>query len=644
MAIPTNYDIALYVDGVNIISHCPYEAMDLDDLVHDPSTFSFKVENASALTIEQNAEVLVFSMSTSPVRLIFSGYILALRQSKRDNGITVEYEVDCEDMKVRLQKSVIPYRDYFGLDGDILSDLLADTFPDLSSLFDFTSGVNSFADDLSLAVNDDNLLDMLKKLSEQAGAKWRLDRDAGGGEILITFDAGGWGEEITSAQLGAGRLGWLLEGSLLITDTVATGGNPDNCAKFTDHPTLNSISNGTIFAQVYTGLGGSYAITEISFDYRVSGSSNIRLYCGVGTPQTAAIAGTGAWHSHSFTISGSSSSPNIGFQATANINTSALDIDCRFDNIRITTTTPVPQGTIPPEELIWDSEANATDFDFDIQNGDEYGFDFNFDIGGFDDFNAIIVTGGNTEEAISWTYHSNPTYFEEHLGLELPVKEIAVFQNTNTDASPTWDALDVGEWGVDKLLFETDGTKEVLYDSQKHWLYFDTSITPANLEKAIKVEGFILRPIRVLVENAGDAPIYATTMYDESITSEDMAAQIGFNELEKRNASRQLTFKTHNPGLKVGQSISVVDSARPLDETLIIQRIHVTWMNNKATFEVECGNAEEANASILIANNDKRSREKAAPAAIGTTSFEALLDSDGSTLYDSDGTVLYESA
>jgi hypothetical protein len=640
MSNPTSFAIAIYLDGVDITTHCPLDKLDLEDLVHDPSSFNFTIEDASAITVSQSMIVEVYTTETSPVKLIFYGYILKYKQRKRDNGVSIEYDVSCEDRKVRLQKSVVPYGNYEGLDTDILTDLLANAYPDLSTEFDFSSLVNSVADDLSLDVNDDNMLDLLKKLADQSGASYRFDKNAGGGEILITFDSGGWGEELSQSEYINGMLGYhFYDGpGIQLLSVVAAVGNPDNCVRWTD---LNSgtISNGNTMCLLEINLGGEYGITEISFDYFVSGTSNVGLVGSGG--QTQAIAGTGAWHSHTFTLDHDTQFPKIGFEATASLNLALITLNLRFDNIRVTTTSPIPGGTAPIEQLVWDSEPDSTDYDYDVDLSDEFGSDFNLDIGGFDDFNSIIVTGGKIEHPISWTYHSNA--IEEHLGLELPVKDIAVFKNTGSFGSPVWDELDLGQWGVDKLNSETDGTKEVLYDTVNHWLYFDALDLPPDLENAVKVEGFILRPIRVKVENTtGDEPIFAGAIYDESITTEEQAAQAGFAELEKRNAVRNLSFKTYEPGLEAGQAISVTDTARGLSETLIIQAIRTHWIGGaSAQSEVECGNEESSNAATLIANNDKRSRKKAAPAAIGTTEASLLTDEDENVLQDELGNDLY---
>lgn len=633
MSVPANYNIALYVAGVNIIQYCPLDKMELDDLAHDVSTFNFKIENAGGLTIEQNAEVLVFSMA-SPVTLIFTGYIMKLRQSKRDNGITIEYEVDCEDRKVRLQKSVIPYKNYQGLDSDILSDLLTDAYPDLSDVYDFSDLVNSFADNLNLNTNDDNLLDKIKELAEQANASYRFERN-NGGSALITFDSGGWGSEVGISLPSAG---WNVSPGNFITGAIEAVGNPDNCVRFQDPPSASSITSGNTIAQLRISLGGVFHVESISFDYYVD-TADIDIVAPA-TAEHHTPSSLGVWQSHTFTIDANTQFPHLTFAATANLNLSIINFDIRLDNIRVNTTTPIPEGDAPKEKLVWDTEPDLTDFDFDIDLSDEYGHNFNLDIGGFDDFNSIIVTGGNVEQEISWTYHGNN--IEDHFDLELPIKDIAVFYNTDDDVTPDWLALILGEWGVDKLFME-GGDKDVLYDSKNHWLYFDSLSIPADLQKAIKVEGKILRPIRVKVENVtGDEPIYATTLYDENITTEEQAAQAGFAELEKRKALRQLSFTTYEPLLKVGQQISVTDSARGLSESLMIQRILVNWIGGKnAKFEVECGNEEAGDSSSMIANNDKRSRKKAAPSAIGTTSFEALTNDAGETLTNDLGETLY---
>jgi len=59
---------------------------------------------------------------------------------------------------------------------------------------------------------------------------------------------------------------------------------------------------------------------------------------------------------------------------------------------------------------------------------------------------------------------------------------------------------------------------------------------------------------------------------------------------------------------------------------------------------VECGIDENSDAGSFIADNNKSNRDKSVPVPIDTTSYEALLDSDGSVLLDSDGSVLYGSS
>lgn len=629
MSVPSNYATQIYIDGTNVSELVPYESMHFEDNLRSISNFTFTVENPASLAFlpVEGMEVFVFNHLTTG-NTVFLGNIVKVNEAKRDNGITVDYELECGDRKLFLQKSVVPNAEYIGSDIDILEDLLGNVYPDLSGYFDFDTLVNNLADNLDLAVNDDPLLDTLDDLAEQAGAKHRFETS--GGEAIITFDDEGWGTELSELSDGVGY--HFYDGFPALISTIFAGGNPDNCVRWVD---INngSVSNGATLCLLEINLGGNFRVNQVTFDYRVSGTSNVRLIESI-TGQTQAIAGTGAWHSHTFTIDTNSQYIKIGFEATAGLNYNTIGLDLRFDNINFGAEQAFPDSE-KKTNLVWDSSAEATDFDLDIQNGDEYGADFEFDTGGWDGYNAVIVTGASEQVAIDWTYPASG--YQKQINIEKAVKDLAVFVNTGDDTTPSWSAQTLGKWGVDDI-----GSKDVLYDAEDAWLLFDTE--PDYLRRSIRITGYIKKPIRVLVSNApSGVPIYATTVYNANATTQEAAANIGMAALAKRNTIKFLEFDTPHPGLKVGKTVQVTDSARGLSEALVIQRITTKWIgaSGHAKFHVECGEEESNDASSLIALNDKRSREKAPAVPIGTTTYEALTDDLGNVLTDDLGNILY---
>lgn len=632
MTVPSAYAVTIYVNDVDVTAYAPYQSLKMESYRKQPSKLKLTLEDPTFVP-EKDMEVFVFNPDIADAPTAFLGYIVDVKERKRDNGIVLDYELECADRKIRLLKAIVAYGSYTGLDTDILDDLLANAFPVLSSIYDFSNAVN-LASGLDLPVNDDSLLDLLDKLSDQAGADWSFTPAGTPDPAIITFDSGGWGSELSALADGLGY--HIYNGAApALVGAVAAVGNPGNCVRWQD-ANNGTISSGNTACLLEVNLGGNYRVTQLSFDYYVSGTSNVQLRESV-TGQTQAIAGTGAWYSHSFTLNDNTQFPKIGFQATADLVLNAIVLDLRFDNFSITTTTAIAQ-TNPKDELVWDSSPPASAFDLNISSSNEYAKNIDLDIGGWDDYNAVIVTGASELVAVDWTYVGNQ--YQEHYPLETQIKDIVVYKNTGSDASPTWgSALTLGYWGVDAV-----GSKDVLYDEGNHWLLFNVALS--NLNRAFRVTGSIKRPIRVLV---GDYPtgavVYATTIYDANATTPEAAANIGFGFLNDQNAIRRLNFETMHPGLKVGQAISVTDTARGLSEVdTVIQKITTTWIgaSGHANFEVECGIDESNDASSFIAENDKRSREKAVPVPIGTTNFEKLYNSDGSILYNSDGSMMFQ--
>lgn len=608
MVAPTTYVVSILVNDVEVVSFVPFSTMSFDDNARDVSYFRFTIENPSGVTPARAQTVVI----TNGAIVIFDGFIMALETKKRDNGIKIEYVIEAADKKVLLQKSVLDYNELSGSDASILSSLLSNTYPDLTDDFDFGTGVDSYLSDMDFNVGDDSLLDALNGLSDLAGgANWRFDNVAGG-DATITFDDGGAAYTIPVGSQGG----------------VTTGGNPDNCVAATG-VTLNQ------YVSVEFDLGESKSITDFNFDYFVTDRLEVTLELYVDSFlafNNQIFATSGAWETRSgLTVTETGQVIEIRLVA------SDTQADMRIDNIEFPGALTGGDNT---PELQWGLGADATDFDLDIQSGDEFALDIDLFEGDFDDFNSITVIGGKEEVSVVWTYESDGDL--DHFALELPIKNIVIDKNTGTDGSPIWTTQDDGIFGTD-LLSSQGGSKEILYDPEKAWLWFNN--TPPNLSKSIRVSGEIERPVRVRVEDvaSGDRT-YATTHFDDSVKSQEEAVALGQSLLDKRNAISRVTFKTYEPTLKPGQSINIADSARGLDETLTITNIQTKWIgaSGHALFTVTCGEDDLPSADILIANNDKRSRKNATPAATTTATINFLFDTDGSKLFDTDGKTLFE--
>ena len=775
MAAPADYALTITVNSVDATAFVPYDSISFEDHARTVSNFNFTIENPSGLTPARAQTVTVVAKNLTGTPTIFTGLIIEIETTKRDNGIATEYKIEAADQKIRLQKSIVSYNEFSGTDESILSSLLSSAYPDLSSFFDFATDITSFMDDLELIANDDSLLDLLNELAELSNnAAYRFDTVAGNTIDTVTFDAGGYGThtETTSGMDSA---------------SVTTGGNPDDCYKG-----LVASASGVEWIQVDLDFGAQVKIEKLYFDIYVStggASTSVQLSLwvdGTSPGEFVYVFTDGVWTSEdsdglsledhmplvanssigfrirnqnndssswdiridnlkvdyvandatvdfdggaSYTtaVVGMASSavesggnPGNNFRATSNTTPNSVtvfhdlgsmqtiygmcfsyklennisgssrwrfyikdDVDSivfdtgsqllpvnKDDNtwrVRSQQFTPVSgqkayvemlhgstssaqvyhvdnilivldAGTI--ESLQWDQTPDVADFNIDVQSGDEFAFDLDLMEGDLDDFNSVTVIGGYEDVSIDWTFESDGDM--EHFDLELPVKSIVVYKNTNTDGSPTWTLQTDGVWGTDDLT-GAGGSADVLYDPDNHWLLFNSN--PSNLSKSIRVTGTIQKPIRVRVENvSGSDPTFATVLHDENVTSTDQAVAVGQAALDKRNSITRLDFTTYEPGLKPGQSIAVVDSARGLSETLTIQRITTKWLgaSGHAKIKVHCGNDEETGADSLLANNDRRSRQKALPAATTLVTVNILTDDSSEQLTDDSNELLYE--
>ena len=595
------------------------------------------VENPTGVTPSKNHTVSVVAKNVTDSPVIFLGYIIEVDAKKRDNGITMMYELDCADMKVRLQKSVLDVDVLAGTDTDILSGLLNNAYPDLSSLFDFSTNATDLFSDLELSTANLSVLDALNNLADLTGVSdWSLappESSAANGDPILaaTFD----GDDLDP-----------LDGDYYYTSGNTSGWNGSkvgngNGGRSLDL-TLSDFCEGGLF-----GLSNT-TIDNVSFDIYLANPSdfNIELRYGGGTGTLLdTYAGSNISADTWTTISWADDIDNAVFPVTSTkfviriqaTSTALLaDVEVRLDNIKYWDSYSVGNTKTA---INWDDTPPLSDFDIDIDLADEFAFDIDLKLGDFADFNSVTVIGGFEDDPIDWTYESDGDL--NHFDLELPIDDIVVYKNTGTDVTPAWTLQTLGEYGKDELTVD-GGSKDVLYDAEYHWLLFNSN--PSNLSKSIRVTGNIKKPVRIRVNEVPDGePVFATTIQNDGINSVDDAVAIGQSILEKQNSIRSLNFKTYEPSLKVGQSIDVVDSSRGLDETIVIKRIRTRWLgaSGHAVFDVFCGDDSYTGVDTIIANNDKRSRQLTARASISTPTIIVLTDDSGVYLTDDDGTLLY---
>lgn len=664
MATPADYALTITVNDVDVTAYVSYKSIIFDDYRHAVSRFNFIMESPVGITPEKNHQVQVIAKNLTGTPIIFIGYIVELETRKRSNGITLVYEAECADMKIRLQKSVLDVDSLTGSDADILSALLSNAYPDLSSEFDFSTNVTSLLDDLSLPTANNNILDSLSQLSDLVGGSdWRLENPSLGETTTLGFENSGETVNVFYAGGGSSTKPFVavsLNASGTQNPEYYFGGNTGALDRVMAwRPTTGTfarISNHSLsFRSEVVANGEFKTLTNLRFTYYINPALSddlemyVRVVSTVGTASYTLPSVTyGAWTTVDLEALGATNIPAlidgtdtasvsifIQPKSGVTISPSSTTVDIRMDDIEWV----FSDGLATPS-LVWDDEAPDADFDIDIDAGDEFAFDIDLTVGDFDDFNSVTVIGGFTDESIDWTYESDGD--QEHFDIELPVKDITVYKNTGTDGSPTWTEQTLGIWGEDDLTGD-GGTADVLYDKQYYWLLFNSN--PSNLSKSIRITGTIEKPLRVRVENveSGD-PVFATTVYNKNITSLDEAVAVGNAALAKKNAIRKLEFRTYEPTLKVGQAITVTDSNRGLDERIVINRISTKWLgaSGHAEFHVFCGEDDDYGADTIIANNDKRSRENSALAETGTTTASIITDESGNAITDESGYVIYE--
>lgn len=659
MVAPTAYDVTILVNDVDVTDFTPYRTMSIQSYPRRVSTFRFTVENPTGVTPARDHSVKVTWDSGSDA-VQFLGFITQVRTVKQDNGFVVNYECEASDYKILLARSVMEVAELTGTDTDILSDLLTNGYPDLSSFFNFTSGVTSIGSNLTLPTGNQSILTALNQLADLTGADWSFTDSSTDTGDLITFDTAVDNITVYSGSESPGAKPWLQHGlnagaSLIDPVVVSSGGNPDDCVQW--NPTTGIYGqplgpNSTAFKLNLDLISsGTKTVNNVKFDIYVSSdvgndvdiAIRVETTTGQKVGTIATLSAYDTWISIDANVDTTLSFPytmdttdhvRIDVNTDNDIDCSTNTVDIRFDNVIVEFATPLFSGA-DTSVLNWDDTPPAADFNFNIDTSDEFGFDFDFTQGDFDDFNSVTVVGGREEVSIDWTYPNQDGQL--HINLETAVKNLAVFKNTGSEGTPTWTAQTVGEYGKDTL-----GTVDVNYDPVHHWLYFNTA--PSDFYDAIRVTGEILRPIRVRLEDIDPGEqTKAVVIENEDITSESQAVALANTKLSKRKAVKNLNFKTHEPGLYAGQNITVTDTPRGLAETLQIQAIRISWQSPAlGLFDVECGTDEATGVDMIIANNDKRSRDNQLSAGSKKVVADFYTDDSDELMTDDSNNSLYE--
>jgi hypothetical protein len=656
MVEPTAYDLTITINDVDATIYIPHNSMSMELYPRQVSTFRFRVENPSGVTPSRNHEIVVTANSLAGTPVVFLGYIREVKTTKFGNGISVFYECEAADRKILLQRSVIDTDYLTGTDTSILSALLTNGYPDLSSYFNFSDNVTGFADGLNLPVGNSSIMEALEALSELTGGEYSFDNIASNGIDSISFSGG---DDIAISGTTKPYITGAYLGSNTFSPAAAIGGSVGNPgASLYLQPTsgsnLGPTSALSFHSYLYTPPANA-ELSNITFDYYIgtditTATIVVTVYdtSSSTTSYTFSSPTTGSWQSVDVNADGGSAlfPETIGrtaaglvpeivieFKIGAVYDASVSTVDMRLDNVAFTLN-PAFGGNGNSSALNWGDTAPDADFNFNIDSSDEFGFNFDFTEGDFDDYNSVTVVGGNTEDAIDWTYPNQDS--QVHINIETDVSDIVVYKNTGSEGTPTWTSQTVGVYGEDDI-----SSVDVLYNKLNHWLLFATA--PPNYYDAVRITGTILTPIRVRVEDVqGSDPTYATVVENSSITSVDQALALGNSKLKKRNAVKNLTFKTYEPGLVPGQKISITDSGRGLAETLVIQRISVRWVGgDKALFTVECGTDESIGIDTIVANNDKRSRDNQLAAGAVVRTYTSITDADDNTLTDAFGRIVY---
>ena len=164
--MPTSEELLIIVNGNVVTNMIPVASVRIvRERGKRVSTCSFVIENGASLGLAQWNSVVIYSDDLATV--YFNGFIMSQKAQK--NGIQLDYSVECSSVEILLQKAIIN-GSFTGTDGEIITSILANAYPDLSDFFDWSSGItDALLGDITMNFQDMNLMDALDMLSAKAG-------------------------------------------------------------------------------------------------------------------------------------------------------------------------------------------------------------------------------------------------------------------------------------------------------------------------------------------------------------------------------------------------------------------------------------------------------------------------------------------
>jgi hypothetical protein len=690
--VTSKEELIFIVNGNNVTNNVPVASINIvNEFGNRVSTADFIIEDGARLNLKQWQTVLIQTTDLSTT--IFNGLLSSIEPTKR--GVKRDYTVSCLSIEIRLQNAIIN-GSFSGTDEQIIADILDNAYPDLTDIFDWSSGVTPLlTDPITMDFQDLNLLDALNELSKRTdNAPYSQDYgDVVARQNLIRNPA------ITNNMLRYGSTmvqGWFgfasYGGSWNPANTVysSSGGETGGGIVIT-----SQTGAGFFTHSGYVRIGRDSESTNINTTFHVNRAENkwlgIRFRCNATTLSASLnIRLRGITYNEdgtlfhdgtniapiSFPVSGSwqdwdnaidlstvyiPESGWIEFQLVADdaTNSFVLKLDSFLMEILDGVTEPAvgtyfdgettdaywtgtPNDSVSStgaNKLTWGTNDDAP-FDVDIGINDDVIEDFDINYEGFDGINSLIVTGGNEYIARDWTYRTDGINW--HYDLEetiFPQDTFTfpeVYTNIGTDAVPIWSSKTVAA--------PQDGftAGDVLYDLEKHWLEFPESSPPPDLKKGIRVVGRMKRRLRTIVTD--DESISETgvemvdTIYNDSITSAADAYDLGQAELESRKPNPTVTYTTMEPGLLPNQEQNIVDSSQSFNENLVIYRVTRKYLGGGyGKFHVEAGRYSAELDDILKQTDGNAEKKVPVDQAVETVTTEFVVDADAIQVADADG-------
>jgi len=702
MTTPTLEKLYIYINGKNV-----------SDKVVDPghpslriteergkriSQATFNLRDGAALGLALWAVVLI--TSTSYANTYMWGYITDLTETK--NGITLDYAIQVSRAEVRFSKAIINGT-FTGTDTEILAWILANSIPDLSSLFDFSTGVTGLSSgDFTFEANEMTALDAIDKLAQEVGADWgwtigdRKDRtnltlnpnlaanaNYYGGAIAgnSSLNTAPWTDWNTANFAYNGAGGESGGGIVLTLQEIAAptmsgffrlGRATDGGSNTFTYTRAEEDTNQYLmitFRSKITGAGsvGTASVELITYN---SGGSYRAREAKAMSPLVGTIWRT-QWEFFDLTdttLFDSSGEFELQFLVNGGATTTEVSFDKFLVEVIISASDPTSAPTYfdgdtsgavwngtdhdststiaaDKHQLDWDNVPADAPYDLDIGTTDFVG-DIDFNFAGLDGINHMIVIGGYQWVSKVWEFHAN----NSNIVFDLPVEMfpasgdsvIVVAQNDGSDATPSWTNKTVQE-----RIGNTLGSGNDLLWSQENF-YLEWATAPRNLARAFRVTARIKERIRATVTDSTNITStgveLADTIYDDTITTEADAHAAGFAALEARKAALHISFTTYTPGLKPNQEIDIADSSRPGGtRTVIIQKVIREYLGGGVTkFRIEAGQQAPNLVDQLIKTRRLAEEKPPLDAETGATTLDTILDGNDEPILDGNYQPIYQ--